>query len=73
MNLDLDGLAEHLQVPRRYVRDNLVKRSDFPRPLVVSRYLRFWVKAEVDTWLLKQRQKANGRPRAELDEVAEAV
>lgn len=61
--LNLDQLSQHLSIDRRYVRDNLVKRSDFPKPLVLSRYLRYWLADEVDAWLLRQRERSAGRPR----------
>lgn len=64
MRLNLDQLAEHLVINRTYVRDHLVKRPDFPRPLELSRKLRYWVADEVDEWLLKQRSTPAGRPRA---------
>jgi|SanBayMetagenome_1026888.scaffolds.fasta_scaffold15887_2 predicted DNA-binding transcriptional regulator AlpA len=62
--LNLDQLAQHLAIDRRYVRDNLVKRPDFPRPLVLSRYLRYWLADEVEDWMLRQRERAAGRPRS---------
>lgn len=62
--LNLDQLAQHLSIDRRYVRDNLVKRPDFPKPLVLSRYLRYWLSEEVDAWMLRQRAREAGRPRA---------
>ena len=73
MRLDLDQLAVHMNVPRKYVRDNLVKRSDFPRPLVLSRYVRFWIREEVESWLMKQRVAKTGRPRESTESGGDAV
>lgn len=63
--LNLDQLSQHLAIDRRYVRDNIVKRPDFPKPLVLSRYLRYWLADEVEDWLLRQRERSAGRPRAD--------
>lgn len=64
MRLDLDQLALQVNLPRKYVRDNLVKRPGFPRPLVLSRFVRFWLRDEVEAWMLKQRAPVLGRPRS---------
>lgn len=63
MKLNLDQLSEVLGINRRYCRDNLAKRPDFPKPFVVSRFLRFWDLEEVQQWFEEQRRGAVGRPR----------
>jgi predicted DNA-binding transcriptional regulator AlpA len=58
MNLDLMSaadIAEALRLKLRTVRDTLVRRPDFPAPLVVGGSKR-WIKSEVQQWMLRQRK-----------------
>jgi len=58
MNLDLMSaadIAEALRLKLRTVRDTLVRRPDFPTPLVVGGSKR-WIKSEVQQWMLRQRK-----------------
>jgi len=56
--LTIDDISQMLQLSRDYVRDRLVKKSDFPRPcLSLSQKNRRWDKVSVDNWL--NQNKAN--------------
>jgi len=56
--LSLDDIAEIVKEPREYVRTSLVRRPDFPRPvLVLSQKIRKWAAHDVDAWLEAQRRK----------------
>ena len=51
MNVGTKEIAEMLQMNRRYVTDRLVKRCDFPAPVVnVSPRQRRWEKRAVEVW-----------------------
>ena len=56
--LSIDDIAKTLNARREYVRDRLVKRSDFPRPaLFLSQKVRHWDAADFDAWLVKMKGK----------------
>jgi predicted DNA-binding transcriptional regulator AlpA len=56
--LDLDDIASMMKLSPAYVRDKLVKRSDFPRPaLFISQKLRRWSVDDVASWIDSQKQK----------------
>lgn len=50
--LTIDDLAAMLSLDRRYVRDKLVKRPDFPLPAVsLSQKVRLWKLEDVTAWI----------------------
>lgn len=56
------GIAELLGLDREYVTDRVVKRPDFPAPvLALSRKTRLWLRAEVQEWADAQAIRAAGR------------
>ena len=62
-HLTLDDIAAYLRVDRRRVRDEIVKRKDFPKPIWLSRMLRYWPADEFEKWFEAQRVRDAGRPR----------
>lgn len=48
-------VAQQLGVRFRYVRDNLAKRSDFPRPYRFGMQMR-WDKDDIERWVKSCRQ-----------------
>lgn len=49
--LDTAGIAAYLEVTRAHVTDVLVKRPDFPKPIIDrGPRLRRWLRAEVEFW-----------------------
>lgn len=55
--LSIDDIAERIGENRRYVREQLIKRPDFPRPaLVLSQRIRKWLAPDVERWLEEQRK-----------------
>lgn len=51
--LDYDGLSQRYGLTRRYVRDILTKRPDFPKPTMrLSQKLVRWSAAEADKYML---------------------
>lgn len=56
--LTIDDIAERVGVPRNYVRDELVKRGDFPRPaLRLSQRIRKWAAVDFENWLIRHRKQ----------------
>lgn len=50
--IDLDAIAAMIGVPRRQVRDVVVKRHDFPKPaLALSQKTRRWLLVDVERWI----------------------
>lgn len=48
---DTAGIAEYLEVTRAHVTDVLVKRPDFPRPIIDrGPRLRRWLRSDVECW-----------------------
>ena len=56
MNLiDLTEIATMTHLPRRYVRDRLVKSGGFPAPaLSLSQRIRRWDRQDVAEWIERQ-------------------
>jgi hypothetical protein len=46
----------------RHVRERVVRRNDFPTPYRVGRK-RWWVKGEVQAWILARKEKAHAAAR----------
>lgn len=56
--LDESGIAQLLGMRREYVRDRLVKRSDFPRPAIaISQKIRRWTTEDVQRWIERKREE----------------
>lgn len=56
--ITIDDIAARLGERREFVRDRLVKRPDFPRPvLVLSQKIVKWDIADFDAWLEKKRKE----------------
>ena len=56
--LTLDDIAARVGESRNYVRDELVKRGDFPTPaLALSQKKRKWSVADFETGLKKHQQR----------------
>lgn len=56
--LDYDGLAQRYGLTRRYVRDTLTKRPDFPAPAMrLSQKLVSWRVADTDKYFAKTAKK----------------
>ena len=56
--ITIDDIAARLGERREFVRDRLVKRADFPRPvLVLSQKIVKWDVADFDKWLEKKRKE----------------
>lgn len=54
--LTLDDIAARVGESRKYIRDRVVKRGDFPRPaLSLSQKVRKWATQDIDKWMLKQK------------------
>ena len=50
--LTIDNIAALLGLERRYVRDKIVKRPDFPMPAVaLSQKVRLWKQSDVEAWI----------------------
>lgn len=50
--ITLDDIASMYRTSRRWARDVLVKRVDFPRPAVaVSQKVRRWKRHDVENWI----------------------
>jgi predicted DNA-binding transcriptional regulator AlpA len=61
-NLTTADIAELLGLDREYVTDRVVKRPDFPPPvLVLSRKTRLWSRAHIEQWQEAQAIRAAGR------------
>lgn len=55
-------IADMLGLEREYVTDRVVKRPDFPAPvLALSQKTRLWLRAEVQEWIDAQATRAAGR------------
>ena len=55
-------IARALNLSREYVTDKVVKRPDFPNPvLVLSRKTVQWARADVDAWIGAQAIRAAGQ------------
>lgn len=49
--VDTADIAEDLELGRKYVTDRLVKRPDFPSPVInLTQKTRKWARAEFDRW-----------------------
>lgn len=49
--LDIAQIATVLRLNKKHVRDRVVHRPDFPRPVLAGgRYSRQWLRAEVLDW-----------------------
>ncbi len=60
--LDTAAIAAWLGLEREYVTDRVVKRPDFPPPvLVLSRKTRLWLRTDVEAWQEEQASLAAGR------------
>lgn len=54
--MDLSDIANLLKLSKPYVRDKIVKRSDFPRPaLFISQKVKKWSQKDFEEWLEKKR------------------
>jgi predicted DNA-binding transcriptional regulator AlpA len=51
-----DDIAQTLHLAVRTVREKVVRRPDFPRPIAVGGAKR-WIRNEVHQWILKQRTR----------------
>lgn len=50
-------IAEELEMPRRYVTNRLVKRPDFPKPVIsLTQKTRRWSRQEVIQWIKEHMQ-----------------
>lgn len=49
--IDTAQIAEILRLTRQHVTDKIIKRPDFPKPVVyVSRRTRYWSREDVIRW-----------------------
>ena len=56
--ITIDDIAARIGERREFVRDTLVKRPDFPRPvLVLSRKIVKWDASDLDKWLEKKKRE----------------
>lgn len=63
---DTADIARFLEVTRAYVTDVLVKRVDFPRPVIDrGQRLRRWAKTDVEAWAAGA--KTQSRPAMSAD------
>lgn len=54
--LTLDDLAKMFPLGRKYIRDTLTKRPDFPPPaLQVSQKVKLWDRMDVERWKSRAR------------------
>lgn len=53
--VDIPGISDITSLPRTYVRDTLVRKPEFPRPVLnLSQKTRRWDKGEVVEWLARE-------------------
>lgn len=49
--VDTADIAEDLELGRKYVTDRVVKRTDFPKPVInLTQKTRKWARAEFNRW-----------------------
>jgi predicted DNA-binding transcriptional regulator AlpA len=49
--VDTADIAEDLELGRKYVTDRVVKRADFPKPVInLTQKTRKWARAEFNRW-----------------------
>lgn len=58
MLIDLDEMATQIGMSRKFVRDRVVKRPDFPPPaMALSQKTRRWDSYAFEAWVAKQAKK----------------
>jgi predicted DNA-binding transcriptional regulator AlpA len=71
--LDVDAVAARLSYKPRYVRETLMLRPDFPKPMRAdsSGHPR-WLASDIHEWALKRRESAMSKQQRESQQEAAA-
>jgi predicted DNA-binding transcriptional regulator AlpA len=57
--VDTEAIADELGLAREYVTDKVVKRPDFPSPVLkLSRKVVKWARADFERWRMQQARRA---------------